>query len=82
MRRLACVLGVNLLVEEDDDLAAGTARVARELGTTYILMGRPPAFRGVRRLREPLPQKLMRVLPGVDVRIISDRARRGGEQEP
>ena len=41
MRRLASVLGVALLVEEDDDVAAGAARVARERGTTYMMMGQP-----------------------------------------
>jgi two-component system sensor histidine kinase KdpD len=82
MRRLASVLGVNLVVEEDDDVAAGAARVARELGTTYILMGRPAELRGRHRLREPLPQQLMRLLPGVDLRIVADRARRSPEPEP
>ncbi|HEU0317191.1 MAG TPA: histidine kinase, partial [Solirubrobacteraceae bacterium] len=76
MRRLASVLGVTLLVEDDDDVALGAARVAREQGTTYILIGQTAPSRGLRRLREPLPQKLMRLLPGVDVRIVADRARR------
>ena len=79
MRRLAAVLGATLLVEEGDDVAQTTARVARERGTTYIFIGQPTAWR---RLREPLPQKLMRLLPGVDVRIVADRTRReqgGGE---
>jgi two-component system sensor histidine kinase KdpD len=82
MRRLASVLGVALLIEEDDDVAAGAARVAREHGTTYVMMGQPPEFRGGRRLREPLPLKLMRLLPGVDVRIVADRARREAPPEP
>jgi two-component system sensor histidine kinase KdpD len=82
MRRLASVLGVTLLIEEDDDVAAGAARVARARGTTYIFMGQAPAIRGARRLREPLPQKLIRLLPGVDVRIVADRARRDPGQEP
>jgi two-component system sensor histidine kinase KdpD len=76
LRRLSSVLGAQLLVEDDDDVAQATARVARALGTTYILLGPPAPFRGLRRLREPLPQKLMRLLPAVDVRIIADRARR------
>jgi two-component system sensor histidine kinase KdpD len=76
MRRLASVLGVTLLIEEDDDVAAGAARAARERGTTYILIGQPRTPRGPGRLREPLPQKLMRLLPGVDVRIVADRAHR------
>jgi two-component system sensor histidine kinase KdpD len=76
LRRLTSVLGVALHVEEDDDVAQATVRVARALGTTYILLGAPAPFRGLRRLREPLPQKLMRLLPAVDVRIVADRARR------
>ncbi len=82
MRRLASVLGVTLLVEEDDDVAAGAARVARERGTTYIFVGQPSAIRGARRLREPLSQRLMRLLPGVDLRIVADRARRDPGPEP
>jgi len=76
LRRLTSVLGIKLIVEEDDDVAQATVRVARQLGTTYILLGPPAPFRGLRRLREPLPQKLMRLLPAVDVRIVADRARR------
>jgi two-component system sensor histidine kinase KdpD len=76
LRRLGGVLGVQLIVEEDDDVAAATVRVARSLGTTYILLGAPRPVRGVRRVREPLPQKLMRLLPAVDVRIVADRASR------
>jgi two-component system sensor histidine kinase KdpD len=81
MRRLASVLGVNMLVEEDDDVASGAARVAREHGTTYVMIGQPAEVRGARRLREPLALKLMRLLPGVDVRIVADRARRGPAPE-
>jgi two-component system, OmpR family, sensor histidine kinase KdpD len=79
LRRLASVLGATLLVEEHDDLVAAAARVVRERGSTYIMVGesRPP--RGFRRLREPLPQRLMRATPpGVDVRIV---AHRGGKEE-
>ncbi len=76
LRRLGGVLGVRLIVVDDDDVAAATVRVARSLGTTYILLGAPRPVRGLRRVREPLPQKLMRLLPAVDVRIVADRARR------
>jgi two-component system sensor histidine kinase KdpD len=77
LQQLASVLGARLIVEESDDVAAAVAEVAREQGTTYILMGpsRPP--RGLARLRTPLPQRLMERLPGVDVRMVADRARRG-----
>ena len=76
LRQLASVLGANLLVEPGDDVAETVARVARERGTTYILLGRSRPARGLARLRAPLPQRLMEALPGVDVRIVADRSLR------
>ena len=76
LRELASVLGITLLVEASDDVPAMVARIAQERGTTYILLGRSRPARGLARLRTPLPQRLMRALPGVDVRIVADRARR------
>jgi two-component system sensor histidine kinase KdpD len=43
-------------------------------------MGRARPARGLARLRTPLPQQLMALLPRVDVRIVADRARRAAEQ--
>jgi two-component system, OmpR family, sensor histidine kinase KdpD len=76
LRRLASVLGADLLVETGDDVADTVARVARERGTTYILLGRSRPARGPARLRTPLPQRLLERLPGVDVRIVADRSNR------
>jgi two-component system, OmpR family, sensor histidine kinase KdpD len=76
LRQLASVLGATLIVEEGDDIAEVIAKVARERGTTYILMGRSRPARGVARLRVPLPQRLLEALPGVDVRIVADRSLR------
>ena len=76
VRRLASMLGANLIVEESDDIPGTIAEVARRQGTTYILMGASRPRRGVGRLRTPLPLRLMELLPGVDVRIVADRARR------
>jgi two-component system, OmpR family, sensor histidine kinase KdpD len=73
LRRLAAVLGAHLFVEAGDDVAAVAARVARERGTTYVLMGRPRSRRGMARLAEPLPIRITRQLPDVDVRIVADR---------
>ena len=72
LRRLASVLGAQLLVEEGDDVAEVASRVAAERGTTYVLMGQPRPRRGLRRFEESLPERLMRRLPGVDVRIVAD----------
>ena len=36
-------------------------------------MGQPPPSRGLGRLQEPLPMRLVRELPDVDVRMLADR---------
>jgi two-component system sensor histidine kinase KdpD len=80
LRHLASMLGAHLIVEESDTLPEAIAEVARRRRSTYILMGRSRPRRGAARLRTPLPQRLMELLPGVDVRIVADRGRRpGGE---
>jgi two-component system sensor histidine kinase KdpD len=76
LRGLASVLGAHLLVEEGDDLVDAAARVAAERGTTYVLIGQPQPHTGLRRFTESLPDRLLRKLPGVDVRIVADRSRR------
>jgi two-component system sensor histidine kinase KdpD len=76
LRRLASVLGATLLVEEGDDLADTVAQVAAERGTTYVLIGQPRPRTGLRRFGESLPDRLLRKVPGVDVRIVADRSRR------
>jgi two-component system, OmpR family, sensor histidine kinase KdpD len=81
LRRLTSVLGAHLLVEEDDDIAEATARVVRDRSTTYVLMGAPKPRNAWRRLTTPaLPFRLLRALPGIDLRIVADRTRR--EEEP
>jgi two-component system sensor histidine kinase KdpD len=75
LRRLASELGARLLVEEGDDIAAVAARVATERDVTYLMIGRPRPRRGLRRLGESLPERLLRLLPGVDVRIVADQSR-------
>jgi two-component system sensor histidine kinase KdpD len=74
LRRLASVLGATLLIEENDDVVAGAARVVGERGSTYVMVGESGPPRGLARFREPLPQRLMRAAPpGVDVRIVAHR---------
>jgi two-component system, OmpR family, sensor histidine kinase KdpD len=87
LRRLASILGAQLLVEEGDDVAEVAIRVARERGTTYVLMGAPQPRNAWRRLTQPaLPFRLLRGLPGVDLRIVADRTLReeapAPEEEP
>jgi two-component system, OmpR family, sensor histidine kinase KdpD len=76
LRGLASVLGAHILVEEGDDLVDTAARLAAERGTTYVLIGQPRPQTGLRRLTESLADRLLRQLPGVDVRIVADRSRR------
>jgi two-component system sensor histidine kinase KdpD len=76
LRRLVSMLGARLRVEEGEDVAEAAIRVARSLGTTYVLMGTPSPPRGLARLSanpdRSLLMRLLRGLPGVDVRIVTD----------
>jgi two-component system sensor histidine kinase KdpD len=81
LRRLAAVLGARLIVEEREDAAAAAIETAQSLGTTYVLMGAPPERRGLRRVSESLLDRLLRELPGVDVRIVTDPTLRRGRQD-
>ncbi|HTU77963.1 MAG TPA: histidine kinase [Solirubrobacteraceae bacterium] len=80
LRRLTSMLGAGLRVEEGEDVAAVAIRVARSLGATYVLMGTPAEPRGLARLaggaERSLLMRLLRGLPGVDVRIVADPALR------
>ncbi|MDX6688709.1 MAG: two-component system, OmpR family, sensor histidine kinase KdpD [Solirubrobacteraceae bacterium] len=71
LRRIASALEARLVVEQADDLVDATARFAREHGTTYVFMGSPTIRRGLGRLGEPVAVRLMRALPGVDVRLVA-----------
>ena len=74
LRHLASMLGTLLLVEESDNVPGAIADVARRQASTYLLMGRSRPRRGLARLRTPLPQRLMELLPRVDVRVVADRS--------
>ncbi len=85
LRRLTAMLGARLRVEEGEDAAAVAISVARELGATYVLIGTPSAPRGIGRLGlrgggldGSLLGRLLRELPGVDVRIVADPTLRSG----
>jgi two-component system sensor histidine kinase KdpD len=80
VRRLASVLGAHVLVEEGEPMIDVITRVARERGTTYILMGTPPPRNAWQRLTQPaLLFQILRALPGVDLRIVADRTQRPSE---
>jgi two-component system, OmpR family, sensor histidine kinase KdpD len=81
IRKLASALGAHVIVEEGDDVAETAARVATERGTTYLMIGRPRSAQGLRRFGESLPEKLMRKIPGVDIRIVADRSQLKQENE-
>jgi two-component system sensor histidine kinase KdpD len=78
LRRLVAMLGARLRLEEGEDVADVAIRVARALGSTYVLMGTPTERRGLTRLggERPLLMRLIRGLPGVDVRVVADPALR------
>jgi two-component system sensor histidine kinase KdpD len=81
VRRLASVLGAHVLVEEGDVMIDVIERVARERGTTYILMGTPPERSAWQRLTKPaLLFQILRALPGVDVRVVADRTQRPDDE--
>ncbi len=81
LRRLTAMLGARLRVEQGEDVAAVAIRIARSLGSTYVLLGTPTPPRGLARLGagadRSLLMRLLRELPGVDVRIVADPTLRG-----
>jgi two-component system sensor histidine kinase KdpD len=77
LRRIASVLGAELIVEAGEDVADVAIRVARQRGTTYILMGAPTPRRGFGRFSEPVALRLVRALPDVDVRLVAERSASG-----
>jgi two-component system sensor histidine kinase KdpD len=82
LRRLVSMLGARMRVEEGEDVAAVAIRVARELGSTYVLMGTPSPRRGLARLGSrsdrSLLNRILDGLPGVDVRVVADPTLRRG----
>jgi two-component system sensor histidine kinase KdpD len=76
LRRLGSLLGAHVIIEQGDDVSEVVARVAEERGSTYVLMGTPALRTGVKRFSEPLTERLLRRLPGVDLRVVADRSKR------
>jgi two-component system sensor histidine kinase KdpD len=76
IRRLATILGVHFLEEEGDDLVETVRRVAYERGSTYVFVGTTDERRRVEILRGSLVSRMIRELPGIDIRVVADRAAR------
>ncbi len=76
LRRLASILGVHFLEEEGDDLVDAVRRVAAERGSTYIFVGTPDERRWVEITRGSLISRMIRELPGIDIRVVAHRALR------
>jgi two-component system sensor histidine kinase KdpD len=76
LRRLASILGAHLLEEEGDELVAAVRRVAVERGSTYIFVGTPDESRRREILGGSLLSRMVRELPGIDIRIVANRADR------
>jgi two-component system sensor histidine kinase KdpD len=76
LRRLSVILGVHFLEEESDDVIEAVRQVAADRGTTYVFVGTPDESRLAEMVRGSLVSRLVRALPGLDIRIVANRARR------
>jgi two-component system, OmpR family, sensor histidine kinase KdpD len=81
IQRLAAVLGARLMIEEGDDLIQTVRKVAEEHGSTYVLIGTPSPRTGLNGFRPSMATRLIEALPGIDIRVVADRALRGEEGE-
>jgi two-component system sensor histidine kinase KdpD len=80
LRRLASILGAHFIEVEGDDLVEVVKRVVAERGSTYLFVGTPDESRRREILRGSLVSRLVRELPGIDIRVVADRALR--DEEP
>jgi two-component system sensor histidine kinase KdpD len=81
LRRLAGILGVHFLEEEGDDLVATVRRVARERRSTYVFVGTPDESRRREIFGGSLLSRMVRELPGIDLRVVANRADRAQLEE-
>jgi two-component system sensor histidine kinase KdpD len=81
LRRLASILGIHFLEAEGADLVSTVRRVAGERGSTYIFVGTPDESRRREIFGGSLLSRMVRELPGLDIRVIADRAKREEEQQ-
>jgi len=76
LRRLSSILGAHFLELEGESLTGTVKQFVDERGSTYVFLGTPDESRRTEILRGSLVSRLVRELPGVDVRIVADRALR------
>jgi len=78
LRRLAVILGVHFLEEDGDELVATVRRVAADRGSTYVFVGTPDESRRREIFGGSLLSRMVRELPGIDIRVVANRADRDG----
>jgi two-component system sensor histidine kinase KdpD len=76
LRRLAGILGVHFLEEQGDDLVGTVRRIAAQRGSTYIFVGTPDESRRREIFGGSLLSRMVRELPGLDIRVVANRADR------
>jgi len=76
LRRLTAILGAHFIELEGENLPETIKRLVAERGSTYVFLGTPDESRRTEILRGSLVSKLVRELPGVDIRVVADRALR------
>jgi two-component system, OmpR family, sensor histidine kinase KdpD len=76
LRRLAVIVGANFLEEEADDLVSAVRRTVYERSSTYVFVGTPDESRRREIFHGSLVSALVRELPGIDIRVVANRAER------
>jgi two-component system sensor histidine kinase KdpD len=76
LRRISSTLGVHFLEVEGDDLVDVVRQIAADRGSTYVFVGTPDERRRVEVLRGSLVSRMIRELPGIDIRVVADRSKR------
>src|SRR5262249_12109671 len=76
LRRIATILGIHFLEVEGDDLVDTVRSVAQDRGSTYVFVGTPDESRRREILGGSLLSRMVRELPGIDIRVIADRTDR------
>ena len=76
LRRLSGILGIHFLEVDGSDLVESVRRVAAERGSTYVFVGTPDESRRREIFGGSLLSRMVRELPGLDIRVVADRAQR------